>query len=100
MSDKKTDMTGLIVRKSPGFGIRSLGLKCCFYVQSSVDFGKLFSLDLIFLICKMGLPMPQMVEVSRWSTETVTEGSSAQRTMLGGFGGRLRVWQVHRWDGG
>lgn len=64
MSDKKTDMTGLIVRKSPGFGIRSLGLKCCFYVQSSVDFGKLFSLDLIFLICKMGLPMSQMMEVA------------------------------------
>lgn len=38
--------------------------------------------------------------LSLWSTETFLGGSSAQRTMLGGLRDKLKVWQVHEWDGG
>ena len=91
--------------KSTGFGITGSSAACT--PSSCVDLGKLLSLNLIFLICKMGLSacLPDDGGVrcqclARVSIVTSPEACSAQRRMLGELSRRLRVWQELWWDGG
>lgn len=72
-----------------------------------VDLGKLLSMNLIFLTCKMGLSacLPddggvRCQRLARVSIVTSPEACSAQRKRLGELSRRLRVWQEPRWDGG